>query len=147
MTVRSPKTRKIIISVVLLGLLLCGAVTAEERKIYKYVDEKGNVVYSQVPPMNGASVKKLDTQPAYSGKGGYSMSVSPYDDPRAYSQDHSLDQQQKALEQRQRQMEGVRNKQLAELEAECNRNRGTDCNNPEVLRYIESTKIPRPYRR
>jgi len=34
------------------------------------------------------------------------------------------------------------NKDQAKLEAECNRNRGTDCGNPEVLRYIESTKIP-----
>ena len=132
---------------VLLGLLLCGAATAEERKIYKHVDEKGNVTYSQVPPMSGASVEKLKTQPAYGGRGGNSTSGSPSDDPRRYSQDYRQDEIKKALQQRQQQMQDARNKHLAGLEAECIRNRGTDCNNPEVLRYIESTKIPHSYRR
>jgi hypothetical protein len=75
------------------------------------------------------------------------MSGSPYDDPRVYSQDLRQEQQQKALQQRQRQMEDARHKRLAELETECNRNRGTDCNDPEALRYIESTKIPQRYPR
>jgi hypothetical protein len=131
----------------LLGLLHCGAAMAEEPKIYKHVDEKGNVVYSQTPPTTGTGVKKLNTQPAYRGQGGYSMSVSPHDDPRISSQDYRQDQNKQILQQRQQQMEDAKNKRFAELEAECNRNRGTDCGNPEVLRYIESTTIPRPYRR
>jgi hypothetical protein len=147
MTLRNATTKKTICGAVLLGLLLCGAATAEERKIYKHVDEKGNVVYSQLPPTSGTVVKKLDMQPAYRGRGGNIASGSPYDDPRSYSHDYIQDQNKKALQQRQGQTEAARNKRLAELEAECTRNRGTDCNNPEALRYIESTKIPRPYPR
>jgi hypothetical protein len=147
MTWCSPITRKAISGAILLGLLHCGGAMAEEHKIYKHVDEKGNVVYSELPPMSGKSAKKLDTQPAYRGQGGYSGSGSPYGDPRLPSQDYRQDQYRNAVQQRQQQMEDARSKRLAELEAECNRNRGTDCNNPDVLRYIESTKIPRPYRR
>jgi hypothetical protein len=147
MTLRIPITQKTIFAAFLLGLLLCGAAMAEERKFYKYVDGKGNIAYSQSPPMTGTDVKMLDTHPAYRGKGGYSMSGSPYDDPRVYSQDYRQELQQKALQQRQRQMEDARLKRFAELEAECNRNRGTDCNDPEALRYIESTKIPHRYPR
>lgn len=138
---------KTIFGALLLGLLHCGAGMAEERRIYKHVDEKGNVVYSQLPPITSKEVKKLDTQPAYSGRGGNNVPASRSDDPRVYSQDYRQDQIRKTLQQRQQQMEDSRNKRIAELEAECNRNRGTDCHNPDVLRYIESTKIPRTYSR
>ena len=136
-----------ILGVLVLGALLCGAATAEDRKIYKYIDEKGNVVYSQSPPVSGAKAQTLDAAPAYSGRGGNDRSASPYDNPRVYSQDNLQEQRREAAEQRRQQMEDARKKRLAELEAECNRNRGTDCSNPETLRYIESTRIPRPYRR
>lgn len=136
-------TRETLFGVVFLGLLLHGAAVAEDPKIYKHVDETGKVTYSQTPPATGASVKKLNLQPAYRGQGGYSSSVSPYDDPGIYSQNYRQDQYKKAMAQRQEQMESARKKRLAELEAECNRNRGVDCSNPETLRYNESTKIPR----
>ena len=143
MTLFSHITGKTISAAILVGLLHCSAAMAEERKIYKHVDEKGNIVYSQVPPTTGANVKKLDTQPAYRGQGGNVMSGSQYNDPRFPSQDYRQDQYNQSLTQRQKQMEEARNKRLAELEAECNRDRGTDCGNPEVLRYNDSTKIPR----
>lgn len=139
----SSMTRKVISAAVLAGLLHCGAAMAEERKIYKHVDEKGNVVYSQVPPSTGANVKRLDTQPAYRGQGGNVGSGSPYNNPRISSQEFGQDQYNRALQQHQQQMEEAKSKRLAELEAECLRNRGTDCSNPDSLRYIESTKIPR----
>ena len=145
MTWCSPITRKTIVGAVLLSLLHCGSAMAQERKIYKSVDEKGNTVYSQVPPMSGASVKKLNMEPAYiglGGYGGYGIPVWPYDDLRNYYQQ---EQYNNALRQRQQQTEDARNKRLAELEAECNRSRGTDCSDPETLRYIESTKVPRVY--
>lgn len=142
MTLFGRLTGKTICAAIFVGLLQCGAAMAEERKIYKHVDEKGNVVYSQVPPTTGANVKKLDTQPAYRGRGGNVMSGSPHNDPRVTSQDYRQDQYNQALQQRQKQTEEQRNKRLAELEAECHRDRGTDCSNPEVLRYNESTKIP-----
>ena len=140
-----PMTRKTIFAAVLAGLLHGAGAIADEPRIYKHVDEKGNVVYSQTPPVSGATVKKLDSQPAYRGQGGYSGSGSPHGNPRISSQDYRQDQYKNAMQQRQQQMDDAKNKRLAELEAECNRNRGTDCGNPEVLRYIESTKIPRPY--
>ena len=143
MTLSSAIRRKTIFGAALLGLFLCGSALAEETKIYKHVAEKGNVVYSQTPPMTGASAKKLNIQPAYRGQGGYSSSVAPYDDPGVYSQDYRQDQYKKTMAQRQQQMDDARKQRLAELEAECNRNRGADCSNPEVLRYNESTKIPR----
>jgi len=131
-----------VFAAILLGLLICKVATAEEPRIYKHVDEKGNVVYSQTPPATGANVKKLDAQPAYRGLGGYSAPGSPYYDTPGSSQDYGRDQYQNALQRRQQQMEDARSKRSAELEAECNRNRGTDCSNPDTLRYIESTKIP-----
>ena len=141
----SPITRKTILAAVVLSLLPCGAAMAQERKIYKHVDQKSSVVYSEVPPMSGSSVKKLDMQPAYSGHGGYGISIWHYDNPPSYAYDYARDQYRNALQQRQRQAEDASNRRFAELEAECNRNRGTDCSDPEVLRYIESTKIPRTY--
>lgn len=133
------------LAAVLLSLFHCGAAAAQAGKIYKHVDPKGNVVYSEVPPLGGASVKQLDMRPAYSGHGGYGISVWPYNDPPSYIYDYGQDLYRNALQQRQRQAEDARSKRFAELEAECIRNRGTDCSDPEVLRYIESTKIPRPY--
>jgi hypothetical protein len=140
-------TSKAIFGAVMVGLLHCGAAVAEESKIYKHVDEMGNVSYSQVPPTTGGTVRKLDAQPAYRGLGGYSGSGSPYDDPRISSEDHRQDEYKSAVQRRQQQMDDATTKRLAELEAECNRNRGTDCKNPDTLRYIDSTKIPRVYRR
>jgi len=133
---------KALFAAALLGLLYCGGAAAEEPKIYKHVDEKGNVVYSQTPPATGKSVKKLDAQPAYRGLGGYGAPGSPYYDSSGYTQDYRYDQYRNAVQQRQQQVEDARNRRNAELEAECNRNRGTDCSNPETLRYIDSTKIP-----
>ena len=142
-----PIARKTFFAVMLHGLLYCAAATAAELGIYKHVDEKGKVVYSQVPPASGAGVKKLKTQPAYVGQGGLGPPVSPYEDSRSYNRDYGQDQYHSVLQRRQQQMQDEKNKRLAELEAECNRNRGTDCSNPEVLRYIESTKIPGQSRR
>jgi hypothetical protein len=111
------------------------------------VDEKGNVVYSQTPPMDGAKARKLDSSPAYRGSGGDSSSASPYDSPSRYSRDEQLQQSRNATQERQQREEEARRNRQASLEAECNRNRGTDCKNPETLRYLESTRIPRSSRR
>jgi hypothetical protein len=99
-------------------------------------------VYSQTPPMSGTKAQKLDSKPAYSGSGGDSPSYSPYDNPGAYSNDDARWRYEEAMRKRQDHEEQARQKRLADLEARCNRNRGTDCNDPETLRYIESTKIP-----
>jgi len=105
--------------------------------------------WTLVPPVSGTVVKKLDPQPAYRGRGDNVAPCSPCLDPRYSSQDYRQDQYNKARQQQQQQMEDARKRRMAELEAECDRNRGTDCSNPEVLRYIESTsmpRLPRPHR-
>ena len=121
------------------GLAAAATAGAQERKAYKYVDEKGNVVYSQTPP-TGKDAKQIGIAPAYRGQGG-STARGPYDDPRHYSNDRH-DQHQDAMRERQRAMEEAQKKRQAELEAECNRNRGADCKSPETLRLIESNQIP-----
>jgi hypothetical protein len=124
---------------VLSGLVCVAGADAQERKAYKYVDEKGNVTYSQTPPA-GKDAKQLNIAPAHRGSGG-NTTRGPYDDPRRYSTERQ-DQYGERMRERQKQMEEARQKRLAELEAECNRNRGTDCKNPETLRLIESNQIP-----
>jgi hypothetical protein len=128
------------LAVLVLAGLLCAGANAQERKAYKYVDEKGNVVYSQTPPA-GKDARKLDISPANSGRVGTTTPGGAYDDPRRYSSD------QDRVNERRREMERKREeanqKRLAELEAECNRNRGADCKNPETLRLIEASRIPR----
>jgi hypothetical protein len=120
-------------------LATSAAADAQERKAYKYVDEKGNVTYSQTPPV-GKDAKQIPIAPAYRGQGG-GTSRGPYDDPGRYSSD-GHDRYQDAMLERQKAAEEAQKKRLAELEAECNRNRGSDCKNPETLRLIESNQTP-----
>jgi len=122
--------------------VFCAGAAAQGNKLYKYTDEKGNVVYSQTPPMNGAKAQTLDAKPAYSGRGGPGPYFSLYDYPVIYSFDDVLWQYGQAARSQQEQQQEARQKHLADLEAQCNRNRGTDCKDPETLRYIESTRIP-----
>ena len=111
--------KSILCAVIVLGLLLGGNAGAEDRTIYKHVDEKGSVVYSQTPPMSGASVKQLSPEPAYRGRGGYyGMSASAYGDARSYMDFYRQDQYRQAAQQRQQQINNANNNRLAELEAE-----------------------------
>jgi len=137
-----PVSRKLMLGAAMLGLAVCAGALAQERKVYKYVDEKGNVVYSQTPPLDASKARKIDATPAYTGRGGNSSSVSPYGSPRVYYRGSAQQSHGDAARERQQQEEARKNR-LAELEAQCNRNRGTDCNSPETLRYLESTQIPR----
>ena len=140
-------SRKLTLGVAMLGVAVCAAALAQDRKVYKYVDEKGNVVYSQTPPVDASKARKIDASPAYTGRGGNSPSVSPYETPGTYSGDTRQQQYRDALRERQQRQEEARKNRLTELEAECNRNRSTDCKNPDTLRYQESTQIPRRSRR
>lgn len=121
------------------GLLAAATADAQERKAYKYVDEKGNVVYSQNPPA-GKDAKQIGIAPAHRGEGG-STARGPYDDPGRYSHDRQ-NQYSDAMRERQKAAEEAQKKRLAALEAQCNRDRGTDCKNPETLRLIESNQMP-----
>jgi hypothetical protein len=138
---RQPRTTGILAWGCLLVVLASAAgADAQERKAYKYVDEKGNVVYSQTPPPAGKDAKQVNIAPAHRGSGG-STSTTPYDDPRRYSNERQ-DQYADRMREREKQAEEARRKRLAELEAECNRNRGADCKNPETLRLMESNQKP-----
>lgn len=142
-----PTPRHALAALALLALLLGGGAQAQERKAYRHVDATGKVTYSQTPPVDAKDtqkVEKVDISPAQRGRGGYvdgraGGSYSMYDNPRYYAGQSSYNPyaasatvRQNAYEQRQ-----------ADLRAECQRQRGTDCNNPAALQYLESTSLPR----
>ena len=124
----------------LLTLTLFGSAQAEaqERKAYRHVDAAGNVTYSQTPPVDVKATKqveKIDISPAQRGRGGDAGSYSIYDNPRYYS--GGYDRQPMATPS------AAYAQRLADLKAECERQRGTDCNNPSTLRNLEATHQPR----
>lgn len=127
------------LGIVVLGLMVCVHASAQERKAYKHVDEKGNVTYSQTPPTQSKEVKKVDISPAHSGRGGYAGGSNEY---RHQQSSSYSDQRSRAAQDQQKRREEAAQKRLGDLQAECNRNRGTDCNNPETLRLMEAQKIP-----
>src|SRR5688572_19189438 len=126
--------------VVALGLVLCAGASATERKAYKHVDEKGNVTYSQTPPADAKKVQPVDISPAQSGRGGQPVGGAREVQMQRYRS--YQDEQIRARENYERQRKEAEEKRLATLRAECTRNRGTDCENPETLRNMEAQRIP-----
>lgn len=125
----------------LLGLLLAVNATAAERKAYKIVDEKGNVTYSQTPPPEAAkSVQKVDISPASAGRGG--NTTSPDLRQNQSTRADYMQQRNEAMQIEQQRRQAAEKQRVENLKAECNRNRGADCDNPEALRLIEAQKIP-----
>jgi len=125
--------------IVLFLISSINATTASaDPQVYKHVDANGNVTYSGVPPSDKGETKQIDVSPSYSSSGGYPV-FEPIIIPHYSSNERNLE----AFEERQRLQDEARQKRLDELKAECNRNNGTNCNDPEALRYLESTKIPR----
>jgi hypothetical protein len=137
--------RRLVAVLSLATLLGSGAALAQERKAYKYVDEKGNVTYSQTPPATGKDASKIDITPANSARGGNAPPSYSY--PSGYSYSHDAHRYEDAARERARRAQDEKARRLAALEDECTRARGTDCKNPETLRYIESQKIPGTSRR
>lgn len=115
---------------------LCAVPPAAAQRIYKSVDEKGNVVYSQTPPA-GKDAQKVDVPTTMRSTG---TNVGPDHDAqvrrRAAAEERRTEHQRRMEEQR-AQVEEQRKARLAQLEAECVRNRGTDCRDPETLRRME----------
>ncbi len=123
----------------LTAVMVLPAWSADEGKVYKYVDKSGKVTYSQIPPTDGKPAEKMDAKPALQGRAGGGPAYSPYDEPRSYRYQESyrtsiIPAQPSVTAQEQR---------MAAVKAECERNRGTDCNNPATLQYLDSTSIPR----
>ncbi len=151
----------VVASLALALLLPCLGAQGADRSAYKYLDEKGSVVYSQTPPAGGKDAKKIDISPARPKPvilaSGTAVKSSAYDSstpvilasgtvvmPNARrdsseGQEQDLGKKQEELKK----AEIARRNLRAELEAECTRNRGTDCKNPETLVLMESSRIPR----
>ncbi len=118
---------------------VCFDAGASERKAYKIVDEKGNVTYSQTPPTQAKEVKKVDISPANSSRGGHTGGGDTIRYPASNSY---TDQRNQSVQSSQKRREEAEQQRQANLRAECQRNRGADCDNPEALRLIEAQKIP-----
>lgn len=129
--------RRFTVGVLVLCVLLGAGAHAQERKAYRHVDPSGKVTYSQTPPADAKAVEKIDISPAQRGRGGDTGTYSTYDDPRYYAGQRGYERYPQTPPP------GAREQRLAELKAECERQRGTDCNNPSTLRYLESTQYPR----
>lgn len=127
------------------ALALAASVAAAQpaRQAYKHVDEQGRVTYSQSPPTGDA--KKVDIPPPRK-----SVPYSQRDTEReAIRRQEYENRRQRAEHERQAQREALeesRRKQIEALRAECNRNRGTDCNDPETIRRMEADRGPSRYR-
>jgi hypothetical protein len=81
----------------------------------------------------------MNVKPASRGSAAGMPGYYSYEESRSYSYQEpyrpsvtSVQRQPTAQEQRQ-----------TALQADCERNRGTDCSNPATLQYLESTAIPR----
>jgi hypothetical protein len=122
------------------ALTMVVAPAAHAQQVYKHVDDKGNVVYSQTPPA-GKEADKVKVAPAYRSS---APPVRDYDTEvirRQQAEDRRRENERLREEQRQQQEE-ARRKRDAALEAECVRNRGTDCSNPETWRRMEADQRP-----
>ena len=126
------------------AVLFAGSMAGAQpaRKAYKHVDEHGRVTYSQTPIAHDA--KEIDLPPprlAPSRARDYEREAIR----RQANEDRRAEYERRRRE-RQEAREEARQKRVDALRAECNRNRGTDCDNLETLRLIEAKRHYRPYR-
>jgi hypothetical protein len=109
-----------------------------DSQVYKHVDENGKVTYSEIPPSEKGETKQINVSPSLSSTGGYPINkiiiIHHYS-----SNERNLE----AMQERQKIQNEAKQKRMDDLKAECNRDRGTDCDDPNALRYLEATKIPR----
>jgi len=109
---------------------------------YKHVDEQGRVTYSQTPPAKDA--KKVDVPPPRRVQ----PQLPDYEREVLRRQEREDRQREYARRSRERQeaLEEARRKRTEDLRAECHRNRGTDCNDPETIKRMEAERGPSQYR-
>lgn len=133
---------KILIAVIALAT---AAATAHAQKVYKHVDEKGNVTYSQTPP--AAEAKTVKVPPPRK-----SYSTNPYlaEEERRAEREAAMDERRREAERRhheqQEAMQEARRKHVEALRAECIRNRGADCDDPATIARMEAERGPSQYR-
>jgi hypothetical protein len=125
------------------------AATVHAQKVYKHVDTKGNVTYSQTPPAHDA--KPVDVPPArrvpphpYLGRNN-ELHAERLAERQAAQERRQLEYERRQQEMRDAQQE-ARQRQLEALQAECHRNRGTDCSDPATLKRMEAERGPNQYR-
>jgi hypothetical protein len=130
------------LTLIVIGLCISMTAAASERKAYKIVDEKGNVTYSQTPPPQAKKVDKIDISPANSGRGGNTVSNDLRQRNSGQSQSEYIEQRNEAMQLAQKRRQDAERQRVDSLKAECMKNRGSDCDNPETLRLIEAQRIP-----
>jgi hypothetical protein len=136
----APLGRMAIALIVALGC--AGAQAQPARQAYKHVDEHGNVTYSQTPPSKDAKPIDLPPpRPVVPAGPDYERQVLR----RQAAEDRRLEREQRRREQ-QEAMEAARRERADALRAECWRNRGTDCDDPETIRRMEAERGPSRYR-
>jgi len=112
-----------------------------QNKVYKIVDEKGNVSYSQSPPPAAKKVEAINVAPANSSEGR--NKTSPDLARQRNNQYEAMNEQRmEAIRTQQKAREDAERARVDSLRAECSRNRGTDCDNPETLRLLEAQRQP-----
>jgi len=120
--------------------LLSGSAASQA---YKHVDEQGRVTYSQTPP--GKDAQKVDVPPPRRTQAHPSRDYEREALRRQAQEDRQREFERRSRE-RQEAMEEARRKRTEDLRAECHRNRGTDCNDPETIRRMEAERGPSQYR-
>ena len=128
----------------MVAALLCACVAghaAEDRRAYRHVDNEGRVTYSQTPPVNGRPAQEVNIRPAQSGRGGVVMPYNEYLPGSAFYGQRA--QWQSPRYSNAAVNNNAREQQLAALKAQCVSNRGTDCNNPQALQYLQASQLPR----
>lgn len=123
-----------------LALVFATHATAQ-NKVYKIVDEKGNVSYSQSPPPAAKKVEAINVAPANSSEGR--NKTSP-DLARQRNNQYEAynEQRMEAMRTQQKAREDAERARVDSLRAECTRNRGSDCDSPETLRLLEAQRQP-----
>jgi hypothetical protein len=130
----------VLAAVVFVAAAQAGAEPA--RQAYKHVDEQGRVTYSQTPPAKDAKKMAL-TPPRSTPPPGRDYEREAL---RRQEYEEQRSRYERAHRERQAALEAERNKRIEALRAECHRNRGTDCNDPETVRRMEAERTPGQHR-
>jgi len=130
-----------------IALCLCSgialAVHAQPaREAYKHVDADGRVTYSQTPPEKDA--RKLALPPPR--QGAYPSPDYEREAMRRQAAEDRRLEYERRMRERQEMLEEARKRRIEELRSDCLRNRGTDCNDPETIKRMETERGPSQYR-
>lgn len=129
----------------LLIALVFAAPFAHAQKVYKHVDDKGNVTYSQTPPGSDATTVKVPPPRKVNSGSSHQRTEEMRAEQRAERERRRVEFEQRQAEQREARQEAER-KRIEALRAECQRNRGTDCNDPATLARMEAERGSSQYR-